>query len=105
MEYKNCKRWKEDYLYIRLKDDDYACAHIITAINEPDPYIVSQAIRNVINARGGLEVLADKIGRSVKDIDDILCETNLSTDIINEILNAYGLDTTCVICDPNPTNW
>ena len=49
--YKNCKRYKEDYLYERLKDRDNAYRHIIAAFDEADKLIILQCIKNVIQAR------------------------------------------------------
>lgn len=93
----------KEIIYEILRDNDKAHKSIMDAfyghLDTFSPFL--QFVKETIKARGGVEVLAKKIGCTTDDIKSCFrCTRNLQNDTLNEIFNAYDLKLRIVATNP-----
>ncbi len=74
-----------------LKDKEFAAAYLTAAIEENDYISFMKAIRNVVDAQGGIGKLAKKTGQNRESLYKTLSGVrNPKVNTLDEILHALG---------------
>ncbi len=86
----------EDYLYKELKDEAYSKEYLELALEdsqtEKDPTLFLVALRDVIEAQGGIHTFAKKIDMPKMSLYKVLSQNgNPRLDTLEKILEALGL--------------
>lgn len=75
-----------------LKDPLQAALYLEVVLEEGDPKMLRKALKNVIEAQGGIELLSAKVKQSDDKLDQMLLEKGeVEFYCINALLDALGL--------------
>lgn len=92
---KRSKRYKEDYLYERLRNPKEAAAYLNECLKDEDPAVFLVAVRNVIKAHGGMTKLAQEIERNREGLYRSFSENgNPGINTLVDALDVFGLELT-----------
>jgi probable addiction module antidote protein len=85
------RNYKED-LIKRLRDPEYAAEYLAQVLAEGDPDAFLLALKDVVEARGGVGVLATRVGVKRPSLYKILSKKgNPKLATLQEILKPLGL--------------
>jgi probable addiction module antidote protein len=95
-----------DYLLRRLADPASAAAYLNAAAKENDPSAFLQALRNVVEARGGIAKVADRADLNRQAIYKMLSEKgNPELRSLQSLLGATGLELNVVAAEESRANY
>jgi len=82
----------KDYLLKELADPEFAAAYLNTAVREGDPAAFLQALRNVVDANGGIAKIAARTDLNRQAVYRMLSENgNPEFRSLQSLLEATGL--------------
>lgn len=85
------KNYKND-LRKRLRDPEYAAEYLAQVLGEKDNAAFLIALKDVVEARGGVGALAGRVGLKRPSLYKILSENgNPTLETLQEILKPFGL--------------
>lgn len=88
---KTCAK-HDDWLYTQLADAEFAAEYLNAASEEDDPAIYLAALRKVVEARGGIAVVAEKAHLSRETLYRTLSgRGNPTLRTLHAVLKATGL--------------
>jgi len=81
-----------DYLLVELADPAFAAAYLNAAVREGDPAAFLQALRNVVDANGGIAKIAQRTDLNRQAVYRMLSENgNPEFKSLQKLLEATGL--------------
>jgi probable addiction module antidote protein len=88
------KNYREDLLE-RLKDADYAAEYLAQVLAEKDRAAFLVALKDVVEATGGMSVMAKRVGLTRPSLYKVFSKTgNPTLETLQAILEALGLRVT-----------
>ena len=82
----------DEWLYVQLKDADFAAEFLNSAAQDEDPKTYLIALRKVVEARGGMAFIAEKAELSRETLYRTLSTRgNPTIKTLSAVLNATGL--------------
>ncbi|MBH8563936.1 hypothetical protein I8748_17390 [Nostoc sp. CENA67] len=78
-----------------LKNPLEAASYIEVVLEEGDPIMLSKALRNIIEAQGGIDKFSDQIQQCYEKLDQMLLEKGkIEFFYLSTLLDALGLQLT-----------
>ena len=75
-----------------LKDPLEAASYIEVVLEEGDSIMLSKALKNIIEAQGGIDKFSDQIQQCYEKLDQMLLEKgNIEFSYLSTLLDALGL--------------